>query len=486
MRSTDSSPSDRRRVCTRCSNRFIAIWRNTVAIAPSTRSASSAEPALVVGDLGEHPPEHQLLAEHRRGLGERQRRRLVEHALGLGERGVQAVAELVRHRQHVAAGGGEVEQHVRVHARNRVRAEGAASLVRPRRRVDPVLVEEPPRDRAGRRRERLVGVEHQVARLAVRERDVLGEHRRRAVVVGQPVDPEQLRLEPVPALGNVEAISHRLDQRHHGLVGRLVGEVAARQPVRVAPQPVLDRLVVDERVVDEPARAQPRLERGRDGVGGAAPQLAIGRQQAAERDVERQLLVVEVDPERRDQLSEQAAPGRLARDRLLGEDLLLALREQVRAVAPRAVQVVVVAIERRGREQLVGAGVVDGRPLEVEEQEQRLDLGGALLDELEQRAALGVGRVGREPQARVRARAPDQLVDLLELAHRRADPVGVQVRDLAGVVGGERRRAVPALLEHPLGAGAVLAVDQRGEVPLGLEQLRVGEKVGSCGHGYGA
>ena len=43
--STDSSPSSRRCVCTRSSKRFIATWRNTVAIWPSRLSASSASRA---------------------------------------------------------------------------------------------------------------------------------------------------------------------------------------------------------------------------------------------------------------------------------------------------------------------------------------------------------------------------------------------------------------------------------------------------------
>ena len=101
----------------------------------------------------EQPPEHERLAEHRRGLGERQRRRLVEDALRLGERGMEAVAELVRHRQHVPPARGEVEHHVGMDARHGVGAERAAALVRADRRVDPVLVEEAARDAAGLGRE---------------------------------------------------------------------------------------------------------------------------------------------------------------------------------------------------------------------------------------------------------------------------------------------------------------------------------------------
>jgi len=64
--------------------RFIAIWRNTVAIAPVDRSASRLSRASSSRGV-EHPPEHERLAEHRRGRGEGERRRLMKDALGLGE-----------------------------------------------------------------------------------------------------------------------------------------------------------------------------------------------------------------------------------------------------------------------------------------------------------------------------------------------------------------------------------------------------------------
>jgi hypothetical protein len=48
-------------------------------------------------------PKHDRLAEHGRGLRERERRALMEHALLGGEREVHAVAELVRECEHVAA-----------------------------------------------------------------------------------------------------------------------------------------------------------------------------------------------------------------------------------------------------------------------------------------------------------------------------------------------------------------------------------------------
>jgi hypothetical protein len=55
-------------------------------------------------------PEDDRLAEHRRGLGQRQWRVLVQQALARRERGVHAVAQLVREREHVAAACRPVEQ----------------------------------------------------------------------------------------------------------------------------------------------------------------------------------------------------------------------------------------------------------------------------------------------------------------------------------------------------------------------------------------
>ena len=71
---------------------------------------------------------------------------MVKDALGLGQRRVQAVAELVGHRQHVSAASREIEQHVGVDARDRVGAEGPAAFVGPHRGIDPAPIEEPLRD----------------------------------------------------------------------------------------------------------------------------------------------------------------------------------------------------------------------------------------------------------------------------------------------------------------------------------------------------
>ena len=114
-------PRSRRAVCTRCSKRFIAIWRKTVAIEPSidlrqqrraatpaSAAASSRRPNTSVS------PNTDAVSASVSGVA------MVEDALRRAERRVHAVAELVRERQHVAARDGVVEQHVRVHATARV------------------------------------------------------------------------------------------------------------------------------------------------------------------------------------------------------------------------------------------------------------------------------------------------------------------------------------------------------------------------------
>ena len=67
----------------------------------------------------------------------------------------------------------------------------------------------------------------------------------------------------------------------------LVREVAARDPAVEVAQPVVDRLVGEQRVQHERPRAQPRLEPRGDRFGGGAPHVAVGRVQPAERGLER-------------------------------------------------------------------------------------------------------------------------------------------------------------------------------------------------------
>ncbi len=258
------------------SKRFIATWRNTAATAPSSAPASRSSRSAGARRPLQQALEHDVLAEDRGGLGERQRGGEVVDALGARQRGVHAVPELVGHHEHVVRARGVVEHHVRVRRGHRVRAERAAALARARRAVDVAAGEELGGHLAQLGREGAVAVEHDLLGLAVGDAVVAVGHRRHAVVGGEPVEPEEARLQPVPAAREVVAPLHRLDQRLHRLVARLVGEVARGEPVRIAAQAVLGGLVLEQGVEDEGARAQAGAERLGDRRGGLGAPLAVG------------------------------------------------------------------------------------------------------------------------------------------------------------------------------------------------------------------
>jgi hypothetical protein len=240
-------------------------------------------------------------------------------------------------------------------------------------------------------------------------------------------------------------------------------------------QPVVDGLVGQQRVVDVGARAQPGLQRRGHRLGRGPPDLAIGREQPAQSGVERKLLAVDVDLERRHELLEQAPPGGLAGQRLLGEDLLLGLGEQVGAVAPGRAQVVAREVEPLGRQQLLRAGVVECRPLELEEQELGLELGGPLLHLLQERSAGGVGGVGGELQGGVGAGASELVLDRGELLHGADQARPVELGDLAGMGAREGVRAAGGLVEQPVDPGGPVTVDQLGEVPADALELGIAD-----------
>ena len=181
-------PASRRSVCTRCSKRFIAIWRNTVATAPSTVSVSSASRESGVSACSSRRPK-TICSPNTLAVSASVSGVLMWNTpWRRAERRVHAVAELVRERHHVAALVGVVEQHVRVRRGHRVGAERPAALVRAHRRVDPALVEEALHDAAELARERAVGVEHEVARLAPADVLLVVGDGREPVVVGELVD----------------------------------------------------------------------------------------------------------------------------------------------------------------------------------------------------------------------------------------------------------------------------------------------------------
>ena len=283
--------------------------------------------------------------------------------------------------------------------------------------------------------------------------------------------PSSCGLQAVPAARQLVAAADGGQQRLHGLVGGLVGEVARGQPVVEAAQPVVDGLVVQQRVEDERAGAQAGLERLRDGLGRGAPDVAVGGHEPREGGVERHRLVLvgQRDLERGDLLAEQPAPRAGAGDRLLGEDLLLGLGQQVRAVAARGAQEVARGVEAVGGHELLGAGVVDRGPLELEEDELRLDRRALLLHALHERADGRIGGVDAEAQHRVVAGARAELGDLLQLAHRCRERRRVELGDAAGVA----RRRRPARESRPRrGGGRRRRRPRRAQVVKGPRRRR--------------
>ena len=423
--------------------------------------------------------EGQRLAEHRRGLGERQRRARVEEAERLRQHAVQAVAELVRKRQDTAPLARVVHEHVRVDVRDGGRAERARRLARPQRGVDPVALEEAGDDLARARVKVAESLEHGVARLVPGDGRRLALERGVAVVVVERVQPEQLRLEAVVALRDVVPRSQRLDQAVDGLVGDLVREVARRDPAWVRAQAILDRPLVEDGVEDVGARAQARCERVGHGLGDR-PALALVAQllQPGERLVERGLRPVDLDAEVGDQLLEEAHPRAVAGDALLGVQPLLRLGEHVRAVAALGAQDVRVVRERRVGEQLLRAVVVDLDPLELEEQQLGLDRSPLLACALGERAARFVRGVRGVTELRVGLRARDDGVDALGLGRRLAQAGRLEPRDLAAVALAEGLRVGEGAVEVAGEARVVGARVEIVEVP--LDGFGAGHR---CGHG---
>ena len=152
----------------------------------------------------------------------------------------------------------------------------------------------------------------------------------------------------------------------------------------------------------------------------------------------------------------------------------------MRPVAARGAQVVAREVQPVGREQRLGALVVERGPLQLEEQQRRLDLRAALLHALQQRAALRVGGGGGEGEHGVGAGAADQLLQRLELAHGGDEPGAVELGHLAGVRGGEGVGAALRLVEQRVDPGRAVAgaVEQRFQIPGDPREIGIGDVSG--------
>ena len=272
-------------------------------------------------------------------------------------------------------------------ARDGVGAERARPLAGRRRRVDPALVEEAAADAGQLGRERVVGVEHQLRGVGPAERAVLGGHRAAPVVVGQAVEAEQAGLDPVPALGQVVAALHGVDQRGDRGVAGLVDQVPRGQPVVVVAQAVVGGLLEEDGVQDEGPGAQAGRQPFGDRLGRGLADRAVRVGEEREAVLEARRSPSSVTSMAASCSSNSRCHAAIAGQVLLGRDPLLGLGQEVGPAEAGDAQVVADGIEARVGQERLGPLVVEGGPLELEEQQLGADRGGPLLDLGDQRAA---------------------------------------------------------------------------------------------------
>ena len=298
--------------------------------------------------------------------------------------------------------------------------EGAGRLAGPHRRVDPVVLEEPFRDRRHVGRERAIGGEHRRLRLGPADGAVcdLGQ-RRVAVPVRQPLLAEPARLERVvavrePRIGG----AHRRHQRLHHLALDPVRQVPRVGDVDETAPAVGDLLVLGEDIGDQRKDAQVLLE----GLGQRlrrrlAPLLARILHQI-ERRLDGERLLADLEAQARDGLVEQPVPGRVGGHRLLVKELLDAILELIGLVLADVLEPRPVVAERGIAHRRVELGIVE--PVELEHEEQEMRGGGrhALLHVGVEFGARGIDRVAGADEVRVGFDAPTQIAERFVALHR--------------------------------------------------------------------
>ncbi len=212
----------------------------------------------------------------------------------------------------------------------------------------------------------------------------------------------------------------------------------------VVAEPIGRGLVGEDRVEDERQRALIFLEALRKGQGRLASHVAVRLVQLRQNLLLRHRLPVELVSRIPERLVEVAGPRLLARNALLGENLLFRFAEHVLLLQVLRLQVV--AIVRQGLvvHNLFGPVVVDGGPLDLDENKLLLNAVVGLAHRLQERPALPVVRVGGPVQMGVRIRTAQavlngrQFVEGLGKIRRRkiGNPILVRVRKrLGGLIG---------------------------------------------------
>ena len=177
----------------------------------------------------------------------------------------------------------------------------------------------------------------------------------------------------------------------------------------VVAQAVVGGLLEEDGVEDEGPGAQAGRQPFGDRLGRGLADRAVRVGEEREAVLEAPTLAVERHLDGRVLLLEQPLPGRDRGQVLLGRDPLLGLGQEVGPAEAGDPQVVADGIEAGVGQERLGPLVVEGGPLELEEQQLGADRGGPLLDLGDQRAARLVAGVGGEAQAGV-AVGPGQVL----------------------------------------------------------------------------
>ncbi len=439
-------------------------------------------PRRLVGRGVEHRAEGQHFAEHRGGLGQRQRRVGEQRALHRGEALVAAVAKLVGERHHVARATHVVEHQVGVRARYGGMRERARGLARTHRNVDPGLLEERLGGFGELGREAVVGVQHQVYGVGpgIAAAIVAGE-RRVAVGVGELFQPQPLRLQSVIAVR--QARIGRLHRRNQGVddfVLDLVGEVAARHRPLVAAPVVVDLLVLGQHVGDERGVARVVAQHLGDHLARVGAHLAVRVGELVERLGHGQLGAVEGEAHRREGFVEQAIPRRATDDLPFMQEIFRLVGKLVGAEGADVVDPGLIAPGVGMFEPERDARIVDVVEFEAEEQRLLADHRRLLVDVLLETGDGGIGHGGGMAELGEAQNPAEDLVDLLILAQRLGKTGGVQRRHLAGEVPREFGRQTLDPLEIGLQLRALRAGVEIGEIPGRKRRRRLR---GGSGHG---
>ena len=263
--------------------------------------------------------------------------------------------------------------------------------------------------------------------------------------------------------------------------------------------PVVDRLVLQNRVEDERARPEAGPERLGDRLGGDAPGVAIGVEEAGERRLERHVVAVETDAERAQLLLVEPRPCRDTGDGLLGDDRAPRARRAGTAGTFAASGDGGASGRAPGRRGGARRRRPAPRPTRAAKKRSCVSSAGRLLPQArDERAACGVGHVGREDEVRVGQRPDDRGLDPLVLGDRLGE---ARRRRASATLPWYRSRkaaaSTSACADDRVDARVVDSLEEIGQVPrdlfrpgdLGRRHRResscraeaVGSRVGSAG-----